>query len=322
MNRNRNDTERAHTPSKSEECSHNPQFDPERCETVCAKCGLVLSGAYESPIEEKHINSSVGSPPQYLISLVREKIPNTRIGNIDHDAAGKKLALSARQRIMRLKSWDKRVARQFSEDGKEARALAELNRLADKLNIQRSIREEAARIYSKAKNERMLRGTPVVIAVPAALYAACRILGNPRTLREILKESLASTRIARIRVARFYRRLITELGLRPCCSDPIRYISKVAESMSISGQTQGLAIRILKDARENHLGSGKNPSGFVAAALYIAGLLNNEKRRQKEISKVAGVADATVRYHCRCLRKGLNLQRGPAMKNTQQAPEE
>jgi transcription initiation factor TFIIB len=260
-------------------------------------------------MEEAYVNSSVGGSPQYLISLARGKIPNTRIGNINHDAAGKKLTLSARQRMIRLKSWDKRVTKQFSEDRKKARALAELNRLADKLNIQRSIREEAARIYCKAKNENMLRGTPIVVAVPAALYAACRVVGNPRTLREILKESLASTKVARMRVARFYRRLITELKLQPCRSDPITYVSKVAESMRISGRTQGLAIQILKDAKEKHLGTGKNPSGFVAAALYIAGLLNNEKRKQKEISKVAGVADATVRHHCRSLRKRLNLQR-------------
>ena len=322
MGRSRNDI--AYTPhsSRPKKCNHNPQFDHERYETVCTKCGLVLSGSHESSMEEAAVTSNIRRSPQCLMLIARNKGLHTRIGNVDYDASGKKLTPSAHQRMLRLKSWDTRVAKQFSADRKQAGALAELRRLGDKLNIHRSIREETARIYYEAKKENMIRGTPTTIAVPAMLYAACRVQGNPRTLREILKESLANTKAARIRVARFYRRLLTELGLQPHHSDPITYVSKVAESMRISGQTQGLAIQILKDAKKKHLDTGKDPSGLVAAALYIASLLNNKKIKQKEISKVAGVADATVRHHCKVLRKGSIYSVPGGKKNSLQAPEE
>ena len=322
MDENRSSVVDTRSFPKQRKCNHSVVRDPETYETWCTKCGVVLVSPYESSLEETGTSPRIRSSPQYSIPFAHDKSLSTLRGSVNNDASGRRLSLSARQRMRRLKRWDSRSAKQSSDHTRQAMALVELHRLADKLNIPPGTREEAIRVYFEARKENMIRGTPFIVAMPAAIYAACRVRGTPRTLREILKESLVVKEVERMRVARFYRRLLVKLGLQPHNSDPVTYVSKIAEGMRISGKTQGLAIQILRVAKEEHFTEGKDPSGLVAAALYIASLLNNEKRKQKEISKVAGVADATVRHHCKALRKKLNLEHAWRKKNSPQSPEE
>ena len=64
-------------------------------------------------------------------------------------------------------------------------------------------------------------------------------------------------------------------------SDPLTYVSKIAEKTGISGKTQGAAIAILGEARQKRFSAGKDPMGLAAAALYIACLQNAEKKHTK-----------------------------------------
>ncbi len=50
------------------------------------------------------------------------------------------------------------------------------------------------------------------------------------------------------------------------------------------------------------------PTGIAAAALYVAALLNNEKRTQREVADVAGVTEVTIRNRYKELLKELKLK--------------
>jgi transcription initiation factor TFIIB len=91
-------------------------------------------------------------------------------------------------------------------------------------------------------------------------------------------------------------------------ADPMTYVSKIAERADISGQIQGLAIKILMDAKKNRVASGKDPMGLAAAALYIACLQSNEKKTQKDIAEDAGVTEVTVRNRYKSLKRQLGLE--------------
>jgi transcription initiation factor TFIIB len=79
--------------------------------------------------------------------------------------------------------------------------------------------------------------------------------------------------------------LLRELDMHMPIPDPLTYVSKIAERTGISGKTQGIAIQILREARNKRAAAGKDPMGLAAAALYIACLQNNENRTQKNIAK-------------------------------------
>ena len=295
---------------KCPECgSSNLIHDYDTGETVCGDCGLVL---YEQMMdkgpewraftqEEKASRSRVGVPTSYS---VHDKGLSTAISQVDRDAFGRKLPLSTRLQMWRLRKWQIRSRVHSSIDRNLAQAMAELDRLSDKVFIPQPIKEKAAVTYRKALDKGLVRGRSIAAIAAAALYAACRGSGTPRTLREIAEASLVDKKD----VARCYRLLLRELDVHMPIADPLTYVSKIAERTGISGKTQGLAIQILRVARKKRAAAGKDPMGLAAAALYIACLQNNEKKTQKDIAEAAGVTEVTVRNRYKTLKKQLNLE--------------
>ncbi len=295
---------------KCPECgSSNLVHDYDTGETVCGDCGLVL---YEQMMdkgpewraftqEEKASRSRVGVPTSYS---VHDKGLSTAISQVDRDAFGRKLPLSTRLQMWRLRKWQIRSRVHSSIDRNLAQAMAELDRLSDKVYIPPPIKEKAAVTYRKALDKGLVRGRSIAAIAAAALYAACRGTGTPRTLREIAEASLVDKKD----VARCYRLLLRELDVHMPIADPLTYVSKIAERTGISGKTQGIAIQILREARKRRAAAGKDPMGLAAASLYIACLKNNEKKTQKDIAEAAGVTEVTVRNRYKTLKKQLNLE--------------
>jgi transcription initiation factor TFIIB len=295
---------------KCPECgSSNLVHDYDTGETVCGDCGLVL---YEQMMdkgpewraftqEEKASRSRVGVPTSYS---VHDKGLSTAISQVDRDAFGRKLPLSTRLQMWRLRKWQIRSRVHSSIDRNLAQAMAELDRLSDKVYIPPPIKEKAAVTYRKALDKGLVRGRSIAAIAAAALYAACRGSGTPRTLREIAEASLVDKKD----VARCYRLLLRELDVHMPIADPLTYVSKIAERTGISGRTQGVAIQILREARNKRAAAGKDPMGLAAAALYIACLQNNEKKTQKDIAEAAGVTEVTVRNRYKTLKKQLKLE--------------
>ncbi len=294
---------------KCQECgSLNLIHDYDSGETICGDCGLVLREQTmdKGPEwraftrEEKASRSRVGVPMSYS---VHDKGLSTAIGRIDRDAFGRKLPLATRLQMWRLRKWQIRSRVHSSVDRNLAQAMAELDRLADKVYLPASVKEKAAVTYRKALDKGLVRGRSIAAIAAASLYAACRTTSTPRTLREISEASLVDKKD----VARCYRLLLRELDIKMPIANPLTYISKIAERTGISGPTQGDAIKILRDARRLRASAGKDPMGLAAAALYIACLMNNEKKTQKDIAEAAGVTEVTVRNRYKTLKRQLNL---------------
>jgi transcription initiation factor TFIIB len=292
------------------ECtSKNLVHDYDSGETICGDCGLVL---YEQmldkgpewrafTIQEKASRSRVGMPTSYSI---HDKGLSTSISQIDRDAFGRKLPQSTRLQMWRLRKWQIRSRVHSSTDRNLAQAMAELERLSSKVSTSPPIREKAAVIYRKALDKGLVRGRSINAIAAAALYAACRKSGSPKALREISEASLVDKKD----VARCYRLLLKELDFHMPISDPLSYVSKIAEKNRVSGRTQGTAIGILRVARQKRFSAGKDPMGMAAAAIYIACLQNDEKITQKDIAEAAGVTEVTVRNRYKSLKKQLKLE--------------
>lgn len=294
---------------KCPECGGtNLIHDYDTGETICGGCGLVLREQMmdKGPEwraftrEEKESRSRVGVPTSYSM---HDKGLSTAIGRVDRDAFGRKLPLSTRLQMWRLRKWQIRSRVHSSVDRNLAQAMSELDRLSDKAYIPGPVKERAAVIYRKALDKGLVRGRSIAAIAAAALYAACRITETPRNLREIAESSLVNKKD----VARCYRLLLRELSVQMPISDPLTYISKIAENARISGQTQGLAVKVLHEARQKRVAAGKDPMGLAAATLYIATKLNDEKKTQKEIAEAAGVTEVTVRNRYKTLKRQLGL---------------
>ncbi|MBT4377161.1 hypothetical protein HOD29_07360, partial [archaeon] len=53
---------------------------------------------------------------------------------------------------------------------------------------------------------------------------------------------------------------------------------------------------------------GRGPAGIAAAALYVAALMNDEKKTQREVADIAGITEVTIRNRYKELIDKLNLE--------------
>jgi len=66
-------------------------------------------------------------------------------------------------------------------------------------------------------------------------------------------------------------------------------------------------MRILESAKDIRLTSGRGPLGIAAAITYIASVLVNERRTQREIAEQANVTEVTIRNRYRELIERLEI---------------
>ncbi|MGP8128545.1 MAG: transcription initiation factor IIB [Candidatus Bathyarchaeia archaeon] len=291
------------------ECgSANLVEDYDLGEMICHDCGLVLSEHVlnEGPEwraftkEEKDERSRVGMPTTFSI---HDKGLSTVIDSVNRDAFGRQIPLARRLEMLRLRKWQIRTRVHSSAERNLAQAMAELDRLTDMLHIPASIKERAAMVYRKGLNNGLVRGRSIAAITAASLYAACRMSETPRTLKDVS----AASRIRKKDVARCYRLLVRELDLRMPVVDPVKCISKIATKVEISMLTQHRAIRIINEAKKKGIVTGKDPMGLAAASLYVACVLEGERKTQKEIADVANVTEVTVRNRYKGLKESLNI---------------
>jgi transcription initiation factor TFIIB len=283
--------------------------DPIRGEKICQKCGVVLGErlidigpewrAFNS--EERDKRSRVGSPTTYT---VHDKGLSTIIGYENRDSFGNKLSASRRAQIYRLRKWQIRARVHSSMDRNLAFAMSELDRLSSQLGIPRNVKETAAIIYRKAIEQRLVRGRSIEAMVSACVYASARVRRVPRTLDEIAKES----RVSKKELGRCYRLLLRELKLNIPLASPVDYLVRFGTELRLSGTCQRKAAEILRDAKEGGLTAGKDPTGLAAAAIYIAGICNGERRTQREIAEIAHVTEVTVRNRYKELVRKLEIE--------------
>ncbi|HEC86701.1 MAG TPA: transcription initiation factor IIB [Thermoplasmatales archaeon] len=282
--------------------------DYARGELVCEDCGLVIDEnfidqgpewrAFDS--EQKEKRARVGAPLTYTI---HDKGLSTVIGWKNKDSYGKSIPTRSRAQLYRLRKWQRRIRVSNATERNLAVALSELDRMASSMGLPRNVRETAAMIYRKAVIKNLIRGRSIEGVAAAALYAACRQCGVPRTLDEIADAS----RVSRKEIGRTYRFIARELGLKLMPTSPQDYISRFCSELKLSGDVQAKAIEILKDAADKELTSGRGPTGVAAAAIYIASILCGERRTQREVADVAGVTEVTIRNRYKELAERLDI---------------
>ncbi|MDK2849689.1 MAG: transcription initiation factor [Candidatus Woesearchaeota archaeon] len=286
------------------ECgSINLFYNKEKGEIICKDCGLVIDdkvidlGKEWRDFDDDSVSRRrTGAPMSY--SQYDQGL-GTSIGSA---ADLSRLKGDSKNKFIRLRRWQKRITTAIERNLKLA--LAELKRITSFLNLPESVQEEASRIYRLAVQRGLVRGRSMESVVTGALYAACRAHEVPRTLEELSEAS----GIDKKEIGRTYRFITRELNIRIMPSNPRDYLSRFASALKLSPETQTKALELLAKAQDKELTSGRGPTGIAAAALYVAALLNGEKRTQREVADVAGVTEVTIRNRYKELLRELGLE--------------
>ncbi|MFL6360254.1 MAG: transcription initiation factor IIB family protein, partial [Nitrososphaeraceae archaeon] len=225
------------------------------------------------------------------------------IGRTDRDASGKKIDVIMHTTMQRLRKWDSRAHIRTSSDISFIQAFNELDIVKDKLALPDAVVEKSAYIYRKAKSNGLTRGRTISGLVAASIYAACREMGTPRTLKDIA----AAANINRKYLAKAYRLLLIELDIKVPLVDQIKCIARVANKANLTEKTKRQAIRIMDEITQMQISAGKNPMGLAATILYLSCLKTGENKTQTDISQAAGVTEVTLRNRFKELKKKLEL---------------
>lgn len=274
--------------------------DSRKGEVSCAKCGLVFEEnmidrgpewrAFDH--EQQNRRARTGAPLCFAIS---DRGLSTDIGWKNKDSKGHNIPERNIAQINRIRRWHRRLRISSAGERNLAFALGEVDRLSSRLRIPRDVREDASKIYRDAARNKLIRGRSIESMVAASVYAACRRFKIPRTLDEMAEAS----KVSKKQLGKNYRFLSRKLNLNIKPTSPIDYIPRFASQLQLSGKVQSKAIQILKESINAGLTNGKGPSGLAATALYIASILLNERKTQRDVAEIAGVTEVTIRNRCR-----------------------
>ena len=278
------------------ECGGRLEHDAGHGETVCRECGLIVD---ENEIDhgpewrafysaERDRKKRTGAP---TTRMMHDKGLSSQIGWQNKDAYGNALSARKRQQMQRLRTWDERFRTRNSKERNLKQALGEIERMASALGLSQDVKETASVIYRRALSEDMLPGRSIEGIATAALYAAARQSGVPRSVDEVA----AVSRVDEMEFKRAYRYVVRELGLEIAPPNPDEYLPRFASDLGVSNETEARARELLRTAAEQGIHSGKSPVGLAAAALYAGALLTNRQITQDEVSEVADVSTVTIR---------------------------
>jgi len=281
----------------------NITHDPQLGEVLCNDCGLVIeeemvdAGSDSGGKFDKGEKKGRGGAPMSM-----QKFDKGLITNVGEISDIYRLEPGQTRKFLRLKKWQERVSTSIERNLRLA--MAELRVIASYLNLPNVVRDEAARIYNFVLQRGLVRGRSMESVIAACLYTACRSYNIPRTLDEM---AIASD-VERKEIGRTYRFIIRKLQIKIKQSAPKDYISRFASVLKLSPKTQNDALKILKRAEEVELTSGRGPAGISAAALYVAALINDEKKTQREVADIAGITEVTIRNRYKELIEKLELE--------------
>jgi transcription initiation factor TFIIB len=283
--------------------------DYDAAEVVCTDCGCVIFEkltdtspewrAFDD--EQRARRARVGAPMTYTI---HDKGLSTVIDWHDHRSSGKRLTSAQRIELYVLRKWQRRVRVSDATERNLAVALSDLSKLSSALNLPKNILETASVIYRKAIKKRLIRGRSIHNVTAAAIYMSCRQCGIPRTLDEIAEAASLNKKD----VGRSYRFMVRELETFVPPSTSRHYAARFSNKLVISGRAEAIAIRILETAKKMKLTSGRGPTGIAAAATYVATVLTNERKTQREIAEIANVTEVTIRNRYKELLERLLIE--------------
>ena len=219
------------------------------------------------------------------------------------DATGVKLTGELGSRWGRLRRLDNKGRIRNATERNLVTALHELKRIATVMSLPKPVAQDAAFIYRKAVEKKLIRGRSIEGVVAASLYAACRMHNNPRTLDDIGRHS----RTGRKEIGRTFRFLKRELTLSIGLASPSEYIPRFCTQLGVPMAVQLKAERILVQVGDEAMAS-RGPTGIAAASIYLSGMLEDNTRTQREVALVAGVTEVTIRNRFKelCGVLGLN----------------
>ena len=283
-------------------------FDEKTGERVCQGCGMVLSsvsvdlGPDWRNLDPYARGSRIrAGGPRTL--MIEDMGLSTTLGWSNRDAAGNRFDEETKARLYRLRQWQHRskVAGGYSRNLSKALGLFRV--IQSSLSVPKIVVETGSHLYRSALGGNLIRGRAIKNLVAACVYMACR---QCRVVRSIDDVAVAAD-VSRKELTRSYRLLLLKLKADVPKVDPAVYISRISNQLGLFGDVEWLASRLLREAFDLKLTSGRGPASMAAACMYISSRVFGVAVTQEQIAVAAEVTEVTVRNRYKELVRALDI---------------
>ncbi|MGI0047194.1 MAG: transcription initiation factor IIB [Nitrosotalea sp.] len=276
-------------------------------EVLCGLCGLVLLDRMEDLSSEQRSFTMEQFTQRSRTGIastltVHDKGLATIIDPKNKDAFGNSISADMKSIFNRLRTWDSRSKSSTSERSMKS-AFTILDSLKSKLDLPYAITERTSYHYRKAIAKKMTSGRSIVGVISASLYAACKEANFPRTLQDVA----VAANITVKELSRDYRILVNRLGLQVGSYDSSDFVTRISSKVGMNEKTSRMALEFLSNAQQKGITDGKNPVSLAAGALFLASLISEEKKTQKDIAIASGISSVTIRNIAKVIRKNLAI---------------
>ncbi|MDD5499381.1 MAG: hypothetical protein PHT91_00715 [Candidatus Nanoarchaeia archaeon] len=173
-----------------------------------------------------------------------------------------------------------------------------------KINIPDFVQKTAWKIYKQSFHQKLLRGRTIESFCAASLYSAIRMHDIPLTLDDIISVFKINKFSVKKTFSIVVQEVLPKLNYFYSPLSPTSIIQRFSSSLGLSGEAEKKAIDILKNAKDSGLNFlGKDPKGYAASAIYLAGKIMDCKATQEKISSAIGTTELTIRNRNNDLKK-------------------
>lgn len=279
-------------------CPHSSIiFDELHGEFVCVETGEV--------IEEKLFDQG----PEWRAYSPEEFSERARVGsrltNKVHDLGITTTIDTWSFEGRRLQSIHRKLRITNNKERKLAKALGLMNDVIGKLGLPNTVNEFSGSIIRKLSARGIIKDRNVNSFIAASIILSCNYMKVPIDRDEVLRACEVTRHDlwkAMLKITRDSGEFITIK-----VPEPQIYLDKLRAELGLRAEVSALANRILSIARSSGLTSGKGPIGLAAAALYIASVLLDDKKTQKEIAEKCDITEVTVRNRYRDLVDNITI---------------
>jgi len=274
-------------PVNCPECTSTHLADrPQEGCSVCLDCGFVIS-AETAKVKITELQKRQRSVSRHTRSrlLVREK-----------DTACEHLADI-------LEQWNQ-VTIGGATEKNLVLALKHMTKNAIDLSLPKVVLEKAAIVYKKIVEKKLVKGRSMRALAATAVYIGCKQCGIAITTKRVASVSKTSQR----KITRFYRLIANQIDITVEQTSISIYAKDLSKGLQISERTMATMEKLCEVLQRSKLFVGKDPTGIACAAIYVAAVLNGEKRTQREIAEVARITEQTIRARYREIENSIDFE--------------
>jgi len=252
---------------------------------VCADCGFVITQA--KSVYNNGSNKGKRGPRQH-------KPLSTRKEN-------KVLLKTPFLDIAGVEELFKELQVSDSTERNIALILYNITRIVFALSLSEKVLLEATQIYKELAKKCSFKGKPIRALSSAIVYIASKKAGQPCGLREVAHAANVPSK----KVFKCCKFVLSELGFSSHTETLEAYIRRVCGLLKVNKRTAEVINKIMQAIRQDGYRNGKSLPGLVSASIYIASILIDEHKTQREIAEATRVTETTIRSRYKDIVKNL-----------------